>query len=111
LNDVTASPESGRDHHGGSAGLRQPVGDACGGDGDGQRECDDAGADTSAVDTGCTVDVRTHHRQAVEMALIELGNGEDPDVIEVSARPDTTMAWMGTGVPYEQMPGLATESR
>jgi hypothetical protein len=45
------------------------------------------------------------------MALIELGNGENPDVIEVSARPDTAMAWMGTGVPYEQMPGLATESR
>jgi uncharacterized protein (DUF305 family) len=70
------------------------------------------------------------------MALIELGNGENPVVIsfareilvrqnvglglmaaelddwgmEVSARPDTAMAWMGTGVPYEQMPRLATES-
>lgn len=91
----------------------------------------------TTVDTGFVIDMRTHHQQAVEMALIELGNGENPiavgfareilvrqDVelglmaaeledwgIDVARRPATAMDWMGTGVPYEEMPGLATSDQ
>ena len=91
--------------------------------------------DPTTVDTGFVIDMRTHHQQAVEMALLELGNGENPVVIgfareilvrqnvelglmaaeledwgiDGATRPDTAMDWMGDGVPYEQMPGLATD--
>jgi uncharacterized protein (DUF305 family) len=93
--------------------------------------------DPSTVDTGFVMDMRTHHQQAVEMSLLELGNGENPVVIgfareilvrqnvelglmaaelddwgiDVSTRPDNAMGWMGSGVPYEQMPGLATDEQ
>jgi uncharacterized protein (DUF305 family) len=90
--------------------------------------------DPSAVDTGFTVDMRTHHQQAVELSLLELANGEN-DVarsfaqeiiirqefelglmtaelddwgIDTATRPDEAMAWMGMSVPVEEMPGLAT---
>jgi uncharacterized protein (DUF305 family) len=97
-----------------------------------------SGEDTggSAVDEGFVVDMRTHHEQAIEMALLELAAGEHEEVIAyareilvrqnvelglmaaeledwgvpVGERPPTAMAWMGTPVPVEEMPGLASEA-
>ena len=97
----------------------------------------DTPGNPTAVDTGFVLDMRTHHQQAVEMALIELGNGENPVVmgfareilvrqnvelglmaaelddwgIDGATRPDTAMDWMGHGVPYEEMPGLASDDQ
>lgn len=94
---------------------------------------EEAGGTT--IDEGFVVDMRTHHQQAVEMSLLELGNGEDPVVIgfarevlvrqnielgllaaelddwgvDASDRPDTAMAWMDAPVPWQEMPGLASE--
>lgn len=91
----------------------------------------------SAVDEGFVVDMRTHHQQAVEMALIQLGNGTEPEVhayareilvrqnvelglmaaalqrwgIPTDRRPDTAMAWMEMPVPVAEMPGLASEEQ
>jgi len=91
----------------------------------------------SAIDEGFAVDMRAHHQQAIEMSLAELGVGDDPVVVgfareilvrqdvelgllaaelddwgvEVSSRPDTAMAWMGSPVPWREMPGLATEAQ
>jgi uncharacterized protein (DUF305 family) len=96
----------------------------------------DTPGNPSGVDTGFVTDMRTHHQQAVELSLIELGNGDNPVVvgfarevlvrqnvelglmaaelddwgIDASVRLQEAMGWMGGGVPYEQMPGLATEA-
>ena len=95
----------------------------------------DTPGNPSAVDIGFVTDMRTHHQQAVEMALIELGNGENPVAVgfareilvrqnvelglmaaelddwdlDGSRRPATAMEWMGTAVPYDEMPGLASD--
>ncbi len=87
-----------------------------------------------SVDVGFLTDMRTHHQQAIELALLELSNGENPVVVgfarevlvrqstelglmaaEVedfgfarTRRPDTAMAWMGAPVPWREMPGLAS---
>jgi uncharacterized protein (DUF305 family) len=93
--------------------------------------------DPSTVDTGFVVDMRTHHQQAIRMALAEVANGENPVVvgfareilvrqnvelglmaaeledwgIDASERPATAMAWMDVPVPYEEMPGLASAAQ
>ncbi len=90
--------------------------------------------DLGPVDTGFYLDMIAHHEQAVEMALIELGQGEDSTVVAFAreiiivqeyeigrmdealrrsgvSRDDrgaTAMEWMGMGVPVEAMPGMAT---
>lgn len=102
----------------------------------GERSAEEASGG-SAVDEGFLVDMRTHHQQAVELSLLELSNGEHPEVIgfareilvrqnvelglmaaelvdwgvPVDTRPDTAMAWMGTPVPVAEMPGLATDEQ
>ena len=91
---------------------------------------------TDSVDVGFYRDMTAHHDQAIQMALIELSNGENPTVRsfaqeiilfqrwemgrmheqlvdwEVStAAQDTAMAWMDMPVPTAAMPGLATEDQ
>lgn len=90
----------------------------------------------SAVDVGFYRDMITHHDQAVEMALLEIANGEDPLVIGFAReivifqryeigrmteallrwgvtgdRPETAMGWMGMPVPVSGMPGLANDTQ
>jgi len=88
-------------------------------------------------DVGVAVDMRTHHQQALEMSLLELANGQDPIVVgfareilvrqnvelgllaaelddwgvDAADRPDTAMGWMGHPVPWQEMPGLASEAQ
>jgi uncharacterized protein (DUF305 family) len=88
------------------------------------------------VDIGFLQDMIDHHDQAVQMALLELANGEDPTArhfaeevllfqrweIGVMDRlleeanatrggvPRNVMAWMGATVPLADMPGLASEA-
>lgn len=87
----------------------------------------------TAIDEGFVVDMRTHHQQAIEMALTEVANGQIPVVVGFAreilvrqnvelgllsaelddwgiapdARPDEAMAWMGAPTPWREMPGLA----
>lgn len=92
------------------------------------------GADS--VEVGFYRDMTTHHDQAIQMALLELANGENPTVrsfaqeIVIFQRwemgrmheqllewgadigPRTTaMAWMGMPVAPAAMPGLATDDQ
>lgn len=89
-----------------------------------------------SVDVGFYQDMTAHHEQAVQMALIELANGENSIVRGFAQeivifqqwemgrmherlldwgvlvpRSDTAMAWMGMPVPRAAMPGLATEDQ
>jgi uncharacterized protein (DUF305 family) len=89
-----------------------------------------------AVDVGFLVDMTEHHDQAVELALLQLANGEDPiardfatEVLlfqrkelgqmaellvaggELPPERDparTTMAWMDMPTPAAAMPGMAS---
>lgn len=87
-----------------------------------------------SVDVGFLRDMGDHHDQAVQLALIELANGESElltgfalDVVAsqryeiglMDARlrdwghgrgdlPREAMAWMGHSVPMDQMPGMAS---
>ena len=87
-----------------------------------------------SVDVGFLRDMSDHHDQAVQLALVELSNGESEllkgfalDVVAsqryeiglMEARlddwghgrgdlPRKAMAWMGHEVPMEQMPGMAS---
>jgi uncharacterized protein (DUF305 family) len=91
------------------------------------------------VDRGFLVDMSDHHDQAVQLALYELANGEDPITRDFAmevllfqrqelgqmavlmaqdglARPDldldrTAMSWMGMGTPLSYMPGWAQEDQ
>jgi uncharacterized protein (DUF305 family) len=93
----------------------------------------------NAVDRGFLVDMSDHHDQAVQLALYELANGEDPVALDFAmevvlfqrqelgqmamlmaqdglARPDldlerTAMDWMGMGTPLAYMPGWVPEDR
>jgi uncharacterized protein (DUF305 family) len=86
-----------------------------------------------AIGLAFYLDMIAHHEQAVEMALVQLGNDGDPTVagfareivifqqyeigrmdealrrwgVERDDRGDTAMAWMGMAVPVDSMPGLA----
>lgn len=101
----------------------------------GARVAPDPGA-LDEVDTGFLVDMTEHHDQAVEMALLQLANGQDPiardfaiEVLlfqrkelgqmaellvaggEVPPERDparTTMAWMDMPTPAAAMPGMAS---
>ncbi len=90
--------------------------------------------EAGAVDTGFSLDMIAHHEQAVEMALVQLGNDGDPTIagfareivifqqyeigrmdevlrdagVSRDDRGPTAMAWMGMAVPVEDMPGLAS---
>lgn len=89
-----------------------------------------------SVDVGFYRDMTAHHDQAIEIALIELRNGENRTVrgfaqeIIIFQRwemgrmheqlvdwnaptgpQDTAMGWMGMPVPGRLMPGLATEDQ
>jgi len=92
------------------------------------------GADS--VDVGFYRDMTAHHDQAIQLAAIELRNGENTVVkgfaqeIILSQRwengrmyeqlldwgastapAETAMAWMGMPVPAKAMPGLATDDQ
>lgn len=89
-----------------------------------------------SVDVGFYRDMTAHHDQAIEMALIELSNGENrtargfaqeiiifqrwemgrmhEQLLDWDAPPGpqgTAMGWMGMPVPAGSMPGLATEDQ
>ena len=93
--------------------------------------------DPNSVDIGYLQDMRAHHEQAVEMALIYLGKqATDPNLRLIAkeiafgqavdigrmiqllrdyGKPEanesgTAMSWMNEAVPLERMPGLATDS-
>ena len=90
-----------------------------------------------SVDAGFYLDMVFHHQQAVEMSLIELGDGADP-VVRAFAQEivilqqyeigrmeerlqewglahrdeeDTAMAWMDAPIRAREMPGLATDGQ
>lgn len=91
-------------------------------------------AAADSVDAGFCLDMIAHHEQAVEMALIELANGESPVVkgfaqevvifqqYEIGRmdeqlgdwdmtrqdRGKAAMAWMEMPTPADAMPGMAT---
>lgn len=96
----------------------------------------DSGPEPNAVDIGFYKDMLTHHDQAIDMSLLVMENGEDPTVRifaqeiatfqsyeiglmnaamrswgETVDRPDTSMSWMNMPVPYEYMPGLASDEQ
>jgi uncharacterized protein (DUF305 family) len=92
---------------------------------------------SSGVDIGFMVDMSDHHDQAVQLAILELSNGQDPivkgfarDVLlfqrselgemgvlladHDAARPEydlqrTVMGWMEMPTELQSMPGLASE--
>lgn len=100
---------------------------------------DDKPPSEDSVDVGFLQDMDYHHDQAVVMALMQLANGEEPEVDTLStdvvlfqsyemgkmqrtledwgystedeSRPPDAMAWMDMAVPVEQMPGLMSEDR
>ncbi len=97
----------------------------------------DRPATPGSVDAGFCLDMIAHHEQAVEMALMELANGESPVVkgfaqevvifqqYEIGRmdeqladwgmvrqdRGTTAMKWMGMAVPANAMPGMATQKQ
>lgn len=89
-----------------------------------------------SVEIGFYQDMITHHDQAIQMALMELANGEDPVVLGfareviifqryeigrmdqslfewgvLGPRPDTAMEWMDMPVPATGMPGMANDDQ
>jgi uncharacterized protein (DUF305 family) len=104
----------------------------------GTRGDDDTTA-LSSTDVGFLVDMSEHHDQAVEMALLQLANGDDPiardfatEVLLVQRKelgimetmlslggespPErdpqrVSMAWMDMATPASEMPGMATEAQ
>lgn len=91
-------------------------------------------ADPDSVDAGFYLDMIAHHEQAVEMALIEISNGDSPvvkgfaqevvifqqyemgrmdqkladwDMVRQD-RGNVAMEWMGMPTPADSMPGMAT---
>lgn len=93
--------------------------------------------DPNDTDVGFLQDMRPHHEQAVQMALIYLDRPETNRALQTTAREivvgqnmeigrmiqllrdfgaaetnetDVGMSWMGEPVPLERMPGLATQA-
>ncbi len=88
--------------------------------------------DPNAADVGFYDDMTVHHQQAIDMSLLYLQNGTDPllrhmaDEIVLfqagdirtmqtalqewgeSPDDDVAMAWMGTPVPEDEQPGMAS---
>lgn len=103
-----------------------------------QRDHDQSPGEDS-VDVGFLLDMDYHHDQAVEMAELEMMEGEDPEVLHLARevlvlqsfemglmqrtledwgystydenRPPEAMAWMGMATPVEQMAGLQSEQQ
>lgn len=92
--------------------------------------------DPSSTDLGFLQDMRVHHEQAVQMALIYLDRPDTAPALQTTAREivvgqnmeigrmiqllrsfgasevnetDVAMAWMGEPVALDRMPGLATD--
>lgn len=92
--------------------------------------------DPNATDIGFLQDMRVHHEQAVQMAMIYLDDTDRDGNLSIVAREilvgqnieigrfiqllrdfgqsevnetDLAMTWMGEAVPLDRMPGLATE--
>ena len=91
---------------------------------------------SDSVDVGFYQDMTTHHEQAVLMAQLGVFNSENQTVRSMAQeiivlqsvqigemrtdletwghstteRPDRAMEWMSMSVPYEEMPGMATEA-
>lgn len=89
---------------------------------------------TSSVDAGVLLDMAAHHEQAIQMANLELQDGENLFVrlfaqeilyqqgyelgkidnmlddwgYDRTDGPDEAMGWMGTPVARSEMPGMAT---
>lgn len=90
----------------------------------------------NSVDVGFLQDMLTHHEQAIQMSMTEIVEGAEPGV-QTFAREivlfqsyeiglmdrrlgewgyrrdegsDTAMQWMGTPVPADRMPGLASDA-
>lgn len=87
-----------------------------------------------SVDAGSVLDMTAHHEQALQMANLELQDGENPNVrlfaqeilyqqgyelgrmdtiledwdLSREDRPAEAMTWMDMSVPSEEMPGMAT---
>lgn len=94
-------------------------------------------ASADSVDIGFCLDMIAHHEQAVDMALMELSNGENPVVRSFAQevvifqqyeigrmeeqlsdwgfkrqdRPKVAMKWMGMPVAANAMPGMATSEQ
>ncbi len=99
--------------------------------------------DPNDVDVGFLQDMRDHHEQAVEMALLYVGKGGGTESTEQTSllrtiakeiafdqgveigrmiqllrtfgepeanQTETAMGWMNHPVPYQQMPGLASDT-
>lgn len=90
-----------------------------------------------SVDAGFYLDMAAHHEQGVQLAIIELANGENPVVLGFAQevvifqqyelgrmdeqlrvwglgrgdREDVAMGWMDAPVPHDAMPGLATDEQ
>jgi uncharacterized protein (DUF305 family) len=90
----------------------------------------------TSVDVGFFYDMTAHHQQAVTMALDYIHNGTDPRLLQLAGeivsyqsseigmmneylaqwhhagdRPATAMGWMQPPLPYNEMPGLATDAQ
>ncbi len=90
----------------------------------------------SSVDVGFFYDMSAHHQQAISMALDYVRNGDDPRLLQMAKeivtyqsseigmmneylaqwdhagnRPAKAMGWMQPPVPYNEMPGLATQAQ
>jgi uncharacterized protein (DUF305 family) len=105
----------------------------------GWRVADSGGSSRPAadsVDVGFATDMTYHHQQALVMALDYVRNGTDPlllqiarEIVEYQAQEigvmntlltewghtgldsGKAMAWMGTPIPRQAMPGLATQAQ
>jgi uncharacterized protein (DUF305 family) len=92
--------------------------------------------DLSAIDVGFLQDMLDHHDQAVELALLELANGEDPTARDFAqetiifqrreigimerlleehgetrgAIPRDVMGWMSMTTPLAEMQGMASDA-
>jgi uncharacterized protein (DUF305 family) len=88
----------------------------------------------SDIDVGFLQDMLDHHDQAVQLALLQLANGEDPTARDFAqetiltqrreigimermleeqgiarpAVPREVMSWMNMGMPLSEMPGMAS---
>ena len=99
----------------------------------GTRRAEDRAA---AYDVGFLQDMIAHHEQAVSISLMTLANTDDPTIRAFAqevvlfqrhdlgtmttllnrweapqSQGDTAMEWMGTPVPPDEMPGLATDEQ
>jgi uncharacterized protein (DUF305 family) len=101
----------------------------------GTRDAGSADPSRTSTDVGFLYDMSAHHQQAVQLAVIEVTNGQDPEArawaLEVlrsqayeiglmemrlgvwghdpADPPTTAMAWMGMTATAATMPGMASD--